>query len=342
MVWLASDEERETLCRLLAQVEGRLFDPDVDPDAPLLGEEPPDGPEELSEAEVAAFEDEPFPDPDLVAAPGAVPEAEASGDDPETGPDTPMRATPAGEEVFVLAQVLEAWLRESPHGALRQGEEEAGFTLMMLVFGWVTTIAHRLAFGPLRIDELERATGALRREALEGQVEAMEIAGLVEALEGPGDEVRYAHTEWGRRGIALLIAAARHERRRRHEDTAPPDELDVAAAFQLALPLVELPPDLTGACRLGVQMPGEGLALAGANARVETGRVVSAEPELEPSPESYATGSPLGWMETVIDPTAGKVNVGGDERLAHALIDGLHRELFGGPFPTPEEMLGRR
>jgi DNA-binding HxlR family transcriptional regulator len=342
LLYLISIEERETLCRMLAQIEGGLFDPDVDLDAPPLeAGGPPDG-EEPSEAEAAAFGSEPFPDPDLVAAPGEVPESEASADSPEVGPDTPMRTTPAGEEMVVLAQLLEGWLRDSPAGEMRLGEEEAGFALITMVSGWVTTVTHRLAAAPLTIDELQRETGALRREALEGQVEAMRLAGLVEALDGPDGETRYGHTEWGRRAIAMLVAGARHERRRRDEDTAPPDALDVGAAFQLALPLVELPPDVSGTCRAGVQMPGEGIALVGANVRVEAGRVVAADPELDPWPDNYATGSPLDWMNTIFEPAADKLKTGGDTRLARALIEGLHESLFGGPLPSPEDILNRR
>lgn len=51
---------------------------------------------------------------------------------------------------------------------------------------------------------------------------------------------------------------------------------------------------------------------------------------LEQAPETWATGDALGWCETVIDPEADRLHVGGDTELAEALIAALHERLFGG------------
>jgi hypothetical protein len=135
-----------------------------------------------------------------------------------------------------------------------------------------------------------------------------------------------------------LAAAARHECRLRSAESAPPDVLDVGASFLLTLPLVELPAELSGACRLGVwmprgglRMPGARLGMAGATARVEHGHVVSVDLDLDTTPPSWAAGSPLDWLETIIDPSAERVDVGGSARLAEALVEGLHEALFGEP-----------
>ena len=43
----------------------------------------------------------------------------------------------------------------------------------------------------------------------------------------------------------------------------------------------------------------------------------------------WLTGDPLGWCQTVIDPTADKLISGGDTELADALLAALHERLFG-------------
>lgn len=304
LLFIASAEDPEDLCEMLARLDAAMFDPDADPELWEWdgGEEEGDDAEPEEEVEL------------------------------EIPPEAEAHLTPAGRELVFVGQALEGWLRKSPTGPLRLGEEEAGLALAALVVGWSSTVIHALSGAALTIEELERATGAVRREPLEARVGALEDAGLVELREDTGGEARYAATPWLRQGIAPLGAAARHERRQRNEETAPPDVLDIGAAFLLTLPMVELPAELSGPCRMGVQMPGEGLVLAGATARVEQGHVVAVDLDLDPSPETWATGSPLDWLEDVVV-GAGKVTPGGDTGLAGALVGGLHEQLFG-PGPT--------
>lgn len=288
LLYLASDEERETLVAMLAHLEAALLDPLTDPDE--WDFEPEQG------------------------------EEEADADWDEDG----------GTELLYVSHVLQQWLRKAPTGPLRLGEEESGLALAALVSGWSSTVIHALSGAALTMGELESATGAVRPEVLAARVEALEDVGLLEPLEDVGGEIRYAATRWLRQGIAPLAAAARLERRQEDEATAPPDVLDAGAAFLLTLPLLELPADLGGRCRLGVQMPGEDLVMAGAGAQVENGRVVFVDPHLDPEPESWATGSPIGWLDTVVDPDEGEVAFGGEDvRLPEALLEGLHELLFG-------------
>ena len=109
----------------------------------------------------------------------------------------------------------------------------------------------------------------------------------------------------------------------------PPDILDVEASFQLTLPLLHLPPDLHGTCRLGVQIPGGPPLIAGATAQVDRGRVVTSSTLLEQEPETWATGTPRDWLDTLIDPAAGRIEAGGDIQLAQVLLESLHEKLFG-------------
>jgi hypothetical protein len=67
-----------------------------------------------------------------------------------------------------------------------------------------------------------------------------------------------------------------------------PDRLDVEAIFQLALPLIALPTELSGCCRLDVQLGhDETPAIVGVTARVEGGRVASCEGRLDQQAETW-------------------------------------------------------
>jgi hypothetical protein len=245
--------------------------------------------------------------------------------DPHAG----VRATERGVEFLFVAAALERWLRRCPEGALEPGPG-ASAAIASLVCCWSATVTHALAGQPLTLPELHRAVGILDYETAEEHVAAMERTGQV-ALQPAGGETRYALTDWMREGISPIIAAARYECHYPEQDVAPPDVLDVAAPFQLSLPLLLLPPDLRGSCRLGVRIPHETRLMAGATAEVDRGRVLASSPLLEREPENWATGSPLDWMDTVVDPAAAGVELGGDEQLAVALLVSLHETLFGAP-----------
>jgi DNA-binding HxlR family transcriptional regulator len=258
------------------------------------------------------------------------PEAPEAGPDLESlEPEPLMRATDKGRQGLYVGFTLERWLRNCPTGPLRIST--GGDATASLICGWSATVTHALAGPPRRMEELDRAVEVLSLETLEEHLEAMIRTGLAVALiEGDGDgETRYAATDWLREGIAPLAAAARFERRHSEPGTTPPDTLDVEAAFQLTLPLLRLPDDLDGRCRLGVQIPGGPPLLVGATVAVAQGRVVSISTELDADAENFATGSPIDWMDTLVDPTAARIKIGGDRGLASALVEGLHDRLFG-------------
>jgi DNA-binding HxlR family transcriptional regulator len=242
------------------------------------------------------------------------------------GPNTPMRTSAKGEHFIFVVSILERWLQNCPSGPLRLGLESA-MAVTSLVCNWSATVTHALTREPQTLAELDLAVDILDYSVLEEHVEAMESCGQVEALPGKG-KPRYALTEWGREAIAPLCAAIRFELHYQEGDTLPPDILDVEAAYQMALPLLKLPPDLFGSCRLGVQIPGEESLMAGATAQVDRGCVLSSSPLLEEEPENWATGSPLDWLDTVVDPSTDLVQIGGDAHLVNTLIESLHETLF--------------
>jgi hypothetical protein len=131
--------------------------------------------------------------------------------------------------------------------------------------------------------------------------------------------------------VAPLAAAARWERLHARETTAPIGRLDVEAAFLLAVPMVALPEELGGDCRLAVETRGGGeRRMAGVRVRVEAGRVVSHVTSLEGPADAWASGSADDWLRAVIDRDRAGLEIGGDCRLAADLVDGLHDVLFSG------------
>ena len=243
----------------------------------------------------------------------------------------PLELTGKGEEILFVSGTIERWLSRCPQGPLELGLAGAR-ALAPMVLSWSATLTHALASGPLTLEELEQALAAvLDPEAVEQQLESLVNSGQAEALYGSGRAPSYALTDWGREAISPIVAAVRYEQRYPEDDVLDPDVFDVEAAFQMALPLIDVPSDVRGTCRAGVRIPGaEGEELvAGSTVEVEGGRVTSSSPLLDRVPETWATGTPLDWSEAVIDPAAAGLDVGGDIELAEGLIEALHQRLFG-------------
>lgn len=242
------------------------------------------------------------------------------------------KVSATGREGLFISFVAERWLQSAPRGPIDFDSPEAGWAVAALAEGWSSTVVHALAREPFTFRELHQAIDGLSRRALKRHLTAMQHADQIEALpDGAGGAI-YALTDWLRAGIAPLIASARLERRDPKKGMEPIDALDVEAGFRLSLPLLELPKELSGACRLGLNLDeDERSALTGVTARVEEGRVVSCVAGLDHEADAWATASAGSWLNTVIEPDAKQVRTGGDRWLARALLDGLHKTLFGVP-----------
>jgi len=311
LLYLSSSMKRSVLLPLLAEAATgvRLVDERElpDPDEPL---------------DVTMFIDpylvEPA-DPDL-------------GPDAPIGPDTMLQPTPAGKEVPFVGLVLQQWLDRSPGGPIELGPD-AGPVLWALLSGWSSTVVHAFAAGSHTAGEACEAIQVLDLETVELQVAAMADTGLLEALPGRADEEeRFVASDWLRLAIAPLAAAARMELRYPPGDTAPIAALDVQAAFQLTLPMLELPPDLVGSCALAVELD-EGVlhSPAGVTVKVDRGRVLSCEARLDEDAEFRAGASVPEWLERVIEANPTQARTGGDETLPAMLIGELHKALFSSP-----------
>jgi DNA-binding HxlR family transcriptional regulator len=250
----------------------------------------------------------------------------------DAGPGVEYRVTASGREVLFVGSVVERWLQSAPLGPLPFESQAAERAVAALAEGWSTTVMHALARQPLTFEELHSTVEGLGRRPLKRHLTEMLEANQVEKqIVGSGENL-YTMTDWLRAGIAPLIASARLERREPREDMAPIDALDIEAGFRCSLHFVELPKELSGTCRLGINLEDdESGCLTGVTTRIERGRVISCQVGLDPEANAWAAGSAGDWLDTVVEPDVEKVRTGGDSWLARAVLDSLHRTLFGIP-----------
>jgi DNA-binding HxlR family transcriptional regulator len=248
------------------------------------------------------------------------------------GPDSEYRVTASGREVLFVGFVVERWLQSAPRGPIPFESREAEQAVTALVESWSTTAMHALAREPLSFDQLADLVEGLGGRGLESLLHSIQRAELVDERLAPNGKLAYEITDWLRAGIAPLIASARLERREPKEGMAPIDALDVEAGFRCSLHFVELPKELSGTCRLGINLEDdESGCLTGVTAKVEQGRVVSCRAGLDGKADAWAVGPINDWLDTVIEPDTKRVRTGGDRWLTSALVNALHKALFGIP-----------
>lgn len=250
----------------------------------------------------------------------------------EIAPGRQYQVSDGGREMLFVAFVAERWLQRAPDGPIPFDSRETEQVITTLAEAWNATVVHVLSRGPQTFEELHAATAGISRQEVRRHLSAMQKARQVEPLPDEGEGTKYVVTEWLQAGIAPLIASARLERRNPKENMAPIDPLDVEAGFMLSLPLVKLPKELSGVCRLGLNLSeDDGGSLTGVTAEIDQGQVISCKAGLEGSANAWAAGSANDWLDTVIEPDAERVRTGGDRWLTRALLSELHTTLFGIP-----------
>lgn len=238
--------------------------------------------------------------------------------------------TGPGRELLFVAELVERWLGQAPDGPLSLGGATAKAAIKALAEGWSTSMLRALATNPLSLTELDRVITALSYPSLERRLAALRIAGQVEAEGGYGRGTPYVVTPWARGGVAPLAAAALWERRHLPHSTQPIGRIDAEAMFLLTGPLLSLPEEMSGTCRMAVELPGNGgRRLAGVVVGVEKGRIESCTSRLQGTPDACALGSAVGWLEAIVNADTSSIELGGNGRLARALLASLHRSLFG-------------
>jgi DNA-binding HxlR family transcriptional regulator len=237
--------------------------------------------------------------------------------------------TGAGRDLLFVVTVLEDWLRHAPRGPLSLDSTAAKAAVKALAEGWSTTMLRALGAGPRSLTELDRVIASLSYPSLERRLAAMRLAGMVDNRPSNGRGTPYAVTEWLRRGLAPLAAAARWERRHEPRATTPIGRLDIETAFLLAAPMLRPLDGLHGSCRLAAELgDGKKRRLAGVVVELADGAVGSCTTSLNGDVEAWALGPPTAWLGAVIEGDVDGLELGGDYALARALVERLHEVLF--------------
>ncbi len=235
----------------------------------------------------------------------------------------------AGAELLAVADVVRVWLEGAPGGPLQLGSVAAKSTIKALTEGWSSAIVRAIAAGPLSLTELDQTITILSYPSLERRFGALRLAGLIKPSQSTSRGTPYGATDWLRRAVAPLAAAACWEGRHSPAESVAVDRIDVEAAFLLTVPLMELDSQVDGSCRLAIRIEDEGgqMRLAGVVVRVTDGRVVSCVSRLEGQVGAWVVGSARTWIDALIRRDGEELEMGGDRRLALTLVDAMQRSL---------------
>lgn len=234
--------------------------------------------------------------------------------------------TEAGQGLLKVAGTLQAWLQQAPSGPTELGSTAARSAIKALVEGWGSNIVRALATRPLSLTELNSLIPRVSYPSLERRLTAMRQVDLLEVRSVAGRMTPYGVTEWLRQATAPVVSAVAWERTFAEERTPEPRRLDVEAAFLLAIPLIDLDRDLTGTCRLAVEVhDGTSPIFAGASVAIEKGRVVDCVSSLDGHATAWISGKPLAWLRRMNGAPLGELEIGGDMQLANAIIEALGR-----------------
>lgn len=239
--------------------------------------------------------------------------------------------TAAGERLLRVGAALQDWLRAAPDGPIALGSSAAKSATKALVDGWSSSIVRAVAARSYALTELDRLITKISYPTLERRLGAMRLVGLVEAQpNGGGRGTPYKATRWLRHAVCPLTAAIGWERCSAPDQTSPLGRIDVEAIFLLAVPLLALPADASGVCRLTVEIRTSSEPdYAGVVVTVEEGKVVSCVARLGEA-DAWAVGTPLDWFGWVTGYEGNQVELGGDTSLALAVADGLRDALVPG------------
>ena len=231
-----------------------------------------------------------------------------------------------GERLLPVARLLDGWLSAAPRDPLQLGQAYATTVMKALAVGWGSTLLRWLAERPHSLSELEHLVDGFGYRKLERICRDLVKAELAERVVIRGRLSAYGMTSWGRRAAGPLAAAIRWEQHEIPEWSAAVTSTEVEGGLMLALPLIDLPSDVSGTCSLLVDADApERQSLGGAVVRVVHGRAVSWAPatDLHPRADCWVRGTTLAWLDTVGATRSADLRQGGDTGLAEKMIAAL-------------------
>jgi DNA-binding HxlR family transcriptional regulator len=236
-----------------------------------------------------------------------------------------------GEQLLQVFSALQRWLNDAPDGSIALGEPAAKSAIKALVEGWDATIVRVLAARPLALTELAKLITSISYPTLERRLAAMRRTGQLQARRNDSASrgTPYEVTPWLRQAVGPLVAAAAWEREWAGAQTKALSRIDIEALFLLAIPLLDLPREVSGRCRLAVEMrPGPQSEYAGATVTVEAGRPLSSVARLEGNSDAWIGGTAGSWLRWMDGRSDRLLELGGDGRLARAILEALSHNLF--------------
>lgn len=196
---------------------------------------------------------------------------------------------------------------------------------------WILLIARELAFGALRLSELQRTFPGMSTGALEQRLNRMAAEGLVvrhRYAEVP-PRVEFELTDAGRDMLAILAPMVQWALRWAWSEPQPDEWIDVTAMFRLAGCVVTPPSDVTAELELIVE-DDQQVALDLYTLRMGSGAaLVVHKPAVHADTVIKATTQ--GWAQALGPAHAvGGLRVNGDPRIAEIFLTGF-RPRPGGP-----------
>lgn len=196
---------------------------------------------------------------------------------------------------------------------------------------WILLIARELAFGPMRLSELQRTFPGISTGALEQRLGRMAGEGLVTRhryAEVP-PRVEFQLTDAGRDLLAVLGPMVQWALRWAWSEPQPDEWVDVTAMFRLAGCLVTPPADVAAELELIVE-DDQQMALD-----LYTLRMAGGEASVAHRPAAHADAvikaTPRGWAEALgPDRALDALRVSGDASLAKVFLAGFE-PVQGGP-----------
>lgn len=241
---------------------------------------------------------------------------------------TRYELTKGGEALVGVAASVSTWLAAAPAGPIALDAPSARTALKAFIDAWSTSMLRALAARPLALTELDRLIAGVSYPSLERRLAALRLAEQVRRLPSNGSGAPHVVTDWLRLGVGPIVMATRWERTYARDRAAAITNRDVEALFLLSIPLVQLAPEMTGICRVAVEISNSSQRFAGALVEVARGRVVYCGSRLEGDAGAWATGSTSDWLAALIERELDRLEIGGDARLAIGLLEGLHSALF--------------
>jgi DNA-binding HxlR family transcriptional regulator len=241
-----------------------------------------------------------------------------------------LELTRTGRDLVEVAEQMQAWLNLAPDFPVELGTPSAKSTIGALSEAWSATIVRALAARPLSLTELNSLLRGITYPSLERRLAALRHSGQIEVCAANGGRTPYRVTAWLRRAVAPLLSAVRWERSTLGRSAPPITALDVEAILLLAIPLVELPVDLSGTCRLAVELRDslERPSFAGVRLVIRDGRLASCSTRLEGDVDAWASCNVSTLSAAILAGDTTGMEIGGDGELARSLIDGVHQALL--------------